>query len=121
VAEKLAKTEEQLTIKGANLSGGQKQRILIARALAARPEILVLDDASSALDYQTDAAFRKAIKENFDETTIVIVTQRVSSIRHADHILVLENGAVIGYGKHKHLMKSCEVYREISYSQMGVS
>jgi ATP-binding cassette subfamily B protein len=121
VAEKLAKTEEQLTIKGANVSVGQKQRILIARALAARPEILVLDDASSALDYQTDAAFRKAIKENFDETTIVIVTQRVSSIRHADHILVLENGAVIGYGKHKHLMKSCEVYREISYSQMGVS
>ncbi|MEO1816065.1 MAG: ABC transporter ATP-binding protein [Acetobacterium sp.] len=121
VAEKADQSEEQLTIKGANLSGGQKQRILIARALAARPEILVLDDASSALDYQTDAAFRKAIKENFDETTIIIVAQRVSSIRHADHILVLEDGAVIGYGKHKHLMKSCEVYREISHSQMGVS
>lgn len=121
VDEKSAKSAEQLTIKGANLSGGQKQRILIARALAARPEILVLDDSSSALDYQTDAAFRKAIKVNFDDTTIIIVAQRVSSIRHADHILVLENGAVIGYGKHKHLMKSCEVYREISYSQMGVS
>ena len=121
VAEKADQSEEQLTIKGANLSGGQKQRILIARALAARPEILVLDDASSALDYQTDAAFRKAIKANFDDTTIIIVAQRVSSIRHADHILVLENGAVIGYGKHKHLMKSCEVYREISHSQMGVS
>lgn len=121
VAEKFDKAEEQLTIKGANLSGGQKQRILIARALAARPEILVLDDASSALDYQTDAAFRKAIKENFADTTIIIVAQRVSSIRHADHILVLENGAVIGYGKHKHLIKSCEVYREISHSQMGVS
>ena len=119
--EKSGKAAEQLTIKGANLSGGQKQRILIARALAARPDILVLDDASSALDYQTDAAFRKAIKENFAETTIIIVAQRVSSIRHADHILVLENGAAIGYGKHKHLMKCCEVYREISHSQMGVS
>lgn len=121
VDEKSDKSAEQLTIKGANLSGGQKQRILIARALASRPEILVLDDASSALDYKTDAAFRKAIKENFVETTIVIVAQRVSSIKHADHILVLENGVVIGYGKHKHLMKSCDVYREISHSQMGVS
>jgi len=121
VDEKSDKSEEQLTIKGANLSGGQKQRILIARALAARPEILVLDDASSALDYKTDADFRKAIKKHFNDTTIVIVAQRVSSIRHADHILVLENGAVIGYGKHKHLIKSCDVYREISYSQMGVS
>ncbi len=121
VDEKSGKSCEQLTIKGANLSGGQKQRILIARALASRPEILVLDDSSSALDYQTDAAFRKSIKENFDDTTIIIVAQRVSSIRHADHILVIENGAVIGYGKHKHLMKSCDVYREISHSQMGVS
>jgi len=121
VDEKSDKSEEQLTIKGANLSGGQKQRILIARALAARPEILVLDDASSALDYKTDADFRKAIKKHFNDTTIVIVAQRVSSIRHADHILVLENSAVIGYGKHKHLIKSCDVYREISYSQMGVS
>jgi ABC-type multidrug transport system, ATPase and permease components len=121
VDEKSGKSCEQLTIKGANLSGGQKQRILIARALASRPEILVLDDSSSALDYQTDAAFRKSIKENFDDTTIIIVAQRVSSIRHADHILVLENGEIIGYGKHKHLMKSCDVYREISHSQMGVS
>ncbi|UYO62519.1 ABC transporter ATP-binding protein/permease [Acetobacterium wieringae] len=121
VDEKADKSGEQLTIKGANLSGGQKQRILIARALAASPEILVLDDASSALDYQTDAVFRKAIKENFGDTTIIIVAQRISSIRHADHILVLEDGVAIGYGKHKHLMKSCEIYREISHSQMGVS
>ncbi|KNZ40754.1 ABC transporter ATP-binding protein [Acetobacterium bakii] len=119
VDEKSDKSEEQLTIKGANLSGGQKQRILIARALASRPEILVLDDSSSALDYKTDAAFRKAIKENFEDTTIIIVAQRVSSIRHADHILVLENGMAIGYGKHKHLIKTCEVYREINHSQMG--
>ncbi|MEA4805666.1 ABC transporter ATP-binding protein [Acetobacterium wieringae] len=121
VDEKADKSGEQLSIKGANLSGGQKQRILIARALAASPEILVLDDASSALDYQTDATFRKAIKENFGDTTIIIVAQRISSIRHADHILVLEDGVAIGYGKHKHLMKSCEIYREISHSQMGVS
>lgn len=121
VDQKAGKSGEQLTIKGANLSGGQKQRILIARALAAGPEILVLDDASSALDYKTDAAFRKAIKENFAETTIIIVAQRVSSIKHADHILVLENGQAIDFGKHKHLMKCCEVYREISHSQMGVS
>nr|WP_320024412.1 ABC transporter ATP-binding protein [uncultured Acetobacterium sp.] len=121
VDQKAGKSVEQLTIKGANLSGGQKQRILVARALAAGPEILVLDDASSALDYKTDATFRKAIKENFEETTIIIVAQRVSSIKHADHILVLENGQAIGFGKHKHLMKCCEVYREISHSQMGVS
>lgn len=121
VDEKLAQSEEQLTIKGANLSGGQKQRVLIARALAARPDILVLDDASSALDYKTDAEFRRALKKNYQGTTIVIVAQRVSSIRHADHILVLENGEVIGYGKHKHLIKTCEAYREISHSQMGVT
>ena len=121
VADKSDKSAEQLTIKGANLSGGQKQRILIARALASQPEILVLDDASSALDYKTDAVFRQALKENFNDTTIVIVAQRVSSIKHADHILVIENGKTIGFGKHQQLMKSCDVYREISHSQMGVS
>jgi len=121
VDKKSDQSAEQLTIKGANLSGGQKQRVLIARALAARPDILVLDDASSALDYKTDAAFRTALKENFADLTIVIVTQRISSIRHADHILVLENGQAIGYGKHQQLLKSCPVYREISASQMGVS
>ncbi|MBC3797342.1 ABC transporter ATP-binding protein [Acetobacterium tundrae] len=119
VDEKADRSGEALTIKGANLSGGQKQRILIARALAAQPDILILDDASSALDYKTDAAFRKVIKEHFGETTIIIVAQRVSSILHADHILVLENGAAIGYGKHAHLMATCDVYREISCSQMG--
>ena len=120
-AEKSAQSDEALAIKGANLSGGQKQRLLIARALAAKPEILILDDASSALDYQTDAAFRQVLREQFGEATILIVAQRVSSIRHADHILVLENGAVIGYGQHRQLMETCEVYREISFSQMGVS
>lgn len=113
------KEGEALNIKGANLSGGQKQRVLIARALAARPEILVLDDSSSALDYRTDAEMRKGIREHFQDTTLVIIAQRVSSIRNADHILVLEDGAPIGYGTHEELMENCEVYSEISRSQMG--
>ena len=113
------KEGEALNIKGANLSGGQKQRVLIARALAARPEILILDDSSSALDYRTDAELRKGIKEHFQDTTLVIIAQRVSSIRNADHILVLEDGEPIGYGTHEELMKSCNVYSEISKSQMG--
>lgn len=112
---------EALNIKGANLSGGQKQRVLIARALAAKPEILILDDSSSALDYKTDAMLRKGLKEHFPDTTLVIVAQRISSIRNADHILVLEDGKMIGYGKHEELMESCQVYREISRSQMGES
>ncbi|MEG2060070.1 MAG: ABC transporter ATP-binding protein [Lachnospiraceae bacterium] len=112
---------QSLSIKGANLSGGQKQRILIARALAAHPEFLVLDDSSSALDYKTDAALRREIKEHFKDTTIVIVAQRISSVMHADHILVMEEGRMIGYGRHEELMKNCEIYREISQSQMGVA
>ena len=108
-----------LNIKGANLSGGQRQRVLIARALAARPEILILDDSSSALDYRTDAELRKGIKEHFQDTTLVIVAQRVSSIKNADHILVLEDGEPIGYGTHEELMEHCSVYSEISRSQMG--
>ncbi len=111
--------EDALNIRGANLSGGQKQRVLIARALAANPEILVLDDSSSALDYRTDAKLRQDIRKYFADTTLVIVAQRVSSIRHADHILVLENGEMIGYGSHAQLMEQCAVYREISHSQMG--
>ena len=111
--------EHQLTAKGTNLSGGQRQRILIARALAGRPEILVLDDASSALDYKTDAALRRAIQTELTDTTTVIVAQRVSSVKHADHILVLDHGRVIGAGKHEDLLESCSAYREISDSQMG--
>ena len=111
--------QDALNIKGANLSGGQKQRVLIARALAARPEILILDDSSSALDYRTDAEMRKGIREHFQDTTLVIVAQRVSSIRNADHILVLEDGVPIGYGTHEELMEGCDVYSEISRSQMG--
>lgn len=113
------KEEEALNIKGANLSGGQKQRVLIARALAAKPEILILDDSSSALDYRTDARLRQGIREHFQNTTLVIVAQRVSSIKAADHIIVLEDGEAIGCGTHEELMESCELYREIARSQMG--
>jgi len=113
------KEAEALNIKGANLSGGQKQRVLIARALALKPEILILDDSSSALDYRTDAELRKGIKEHLTETTVVMIAQRVSSIRNADHILVLEDGVPIGYGTHEELMETCEVYSEISRLQEG--
>ncbi len=119
VEAKNEETEGQLNIRGANLSGGQKQRVLIARALAAHPDILILDDSSSALDYKTDAALRKEIKEHFDDTTLIIIAQRISSIMSADHILVLEDGHAIGYGTHEELIASCETYREISNSQLG--
>ena len=109
----------QVQVRGNNLSGGQKQRLLIARALAARPEILVLDDASSALDYATDARLRRALREHFRDTTTVLVAQRISSLRHADLILVLRDGAVIGAGDHAHLMESCDEYRIIAETQMG--
>lgn len=108
-----------LDIKGANLSGGQKQRILIARALAAHPDFLVLDDSSSALDYRTDSRLRRQLKEHFRDTTTIMIAQRISSVMHADHILVLEDGDMIGYGTHEELMESCEIYQEISRSQTG--
>ncbi len=105
--------------KGSNLSGGQKQRIIVSRALAGEPDILILDDSSSALDYQTDAKLRRAINNNFQETTKIIIAQRISSIQHADHILMLEDGKIIGYGKHNVLLEENESYQEIIDSQMG--
>ncbi len=108
-----------LSSKATNVSGGQKQRLLISRALAANPEILILDDSSSALDYKTDANLRQALKENFSEATIITVAQRVSSIKHCDLIIVLDHGNVIGFGTHEELLSSCPEYKEISDSQMG--
>lgn len=110
-----------LSQKATNISGGQKQRLLIARALANHPEILILDDSSSALDYKTDANLRKAILQNLEHTTSIIVAQRVSSVMNADLIIVLEEGEIIGMGNHQDLLSTCEVYREISESQMGGS
>lgn len=111
--------EREVQVRGNNLSGGQKQRLLIARALASNPEILILDDASSALDYATDARLRQALYRNYGDTTTVVVAQRVSSLRHADLILVLDDGQTIGAGTHEALMESCEEYRNIAMTQMG--
>lgn len=106
-------------IKGANLSGGQRQRILVSRALSGNSEILVLDDASSALDYKTDAQLRKALREHYSHSTLILIAQRVSSIRNLDHILVMDNGRAIGYGSHEALLENCPAYRDICQAQMG--
>ena len=111
--------EYRLAIRGSNLSGGQKQRVLIARALAADSPILILDDSSSALDYRTDARLRQVLKQKKTARATILVAQRVSSIRHADLILVLDGGKIIGKGTHAELMKNCETYREIAAMQMG--
>ncbi len=111
--------EAPVAVRGNNLSGGQKQRLLIARALASRPEILLLDDASSALDYRTDAQLRKVLHRNYKDATTILVAQRISSIRQCTRILVLSDGKTIGYGTHEELMRTCEEYQTIARSQMG--
>ena len=107
--------------QGRNLSGGQKQRLSIARALARKPEILIFDDAFSALDYKTDAALRAGLAQALPDTTKIIVAQRISTIRHADRILVLEHGEIVGDGTHEALLQSCEVYRQIALSQLSAA
>ena len=102
---------------GKNLSGGQRQRLTIARALVKKPGILILDDSASALDYVTDAALRKGLREMENAPTLFIVSQRTASIMHADKILVLEDGEPAGLGTHEELLENCEVYREIYESQ----
>ena len=104
---------------GRNVSGGQKQRLSIARALARKPEILIFDDSFSALDYRTDAALRRGLNEKLADTTKIIVAQRISTIRHADQILVLEEGRIVGSGTHDQLMETCSVYQEIAKSQLS--
>ena len=104
---------------GTNVSGGQKQRLSIARAIAKDPEIYIFDDSFSALDYKTDSVLRKALKENVKDATTLIVAQRIGTILNADKIVVLDNGNVVGIGTHKQLLKNCDVYKEIAYSQLS--
>lgn len=111
--------DHMLTSKGTNLSGGQRQRVLLSRALAGNPDILILDDSSSALDYKTDAKLRQALKDHYADTTSIIIAQRVSSILHCDLILVMDEGKCIGMGTHEYLLETCKEYKEISDSQMG--
>ena len=111
--------DHRISTGGTNLSGGQRQRVLISRAIAGDPEILILDDSSSALDYRTDANLRKALSKALPDSTVITVAQRVSSVKSCDLIVVMEEGAIIGCGKHEALMETCAAYREISDSQMG--
>ena len=111
--------DHKAVVRGANLSGGQRQRVLIARALAAAPRILVLDDSSSALDYKTDAALRRAIREHHADTTTIIIAQRISSIMSLDDIIMLDEGKIIGHGTHEELLQDCTMYQEIYRTQMG--
>ena len=114
-------TEYEIAQLGRNVSGGQKQRLSIARALARRPEILIFDDSFSALDYRTDAKLREGLAEQLRGTTKIIVAQRISTIRHADRILVLDGGRITGMGTHEELMQSCRVYQEIATSQLSAA
>jgi ATP-binding cassette subfamily B multidrug efflux pump len=104
---------------GSNVSGGQKQRLAIARALVKKPPIYIFDDSFSALDFKTDSALRQALKQKTGNSTVLIVTQRVATVKAADQIVVLDEGRVVGKGKHHELMKSCETYQEIAYSQLS--
>ena len=119
IEEKDEKYNTPIAQGGTNVSGGQKQRLSIARAIAKKPEILIFDDSFSALDYKTDVALRRALKESTAETTTIIVAQRISTILHADQIIVLDEGRVAGIGTHKELLKNCEVYRQIATSQLS--
>lgn len=114
-------TEYEIAQLGRNVSGGQKQRLSIARALARKPEILIFDDSFSALDYRTDAKLREGLNEQLHGTTKIIVAQRISTIRHADKIIVLDRGEMVGMGTHEELMKNCRVYREIATSQLSAA
>jgi ABC-type multidrug transport system fused ATPase/permease subunit len=119
VEQKEGKLDAQVAQEGRNLSGGQRQRLTIARALVGKPEILILDDSTSALDYATDAALRHAIRNMEGDMTVFIVSQRTASLQFADQIIVLDDGEVVGLGTHQELLENCKVYQEIYYSQVG--
>lgn len=120
IDEKMDKLNHALASKGVNLSGGQKQRVLLSRAFASKPEILILDDSSSALDFKTESKLRSAIDTSFDRTTSIIIAQRVSSVLSADQILFLEEGKMLAIGNHEYMLENCEPYREISEMQIGI-
>lgn len=119
IDEKPSKYESSISQGGSNVSGGQKQRLSIARAIANHPDIFIFDDSFSALDYKTDVTLRRALKENTADSTVVIVAQRISTILHAEQIIVLDDGQVAGIGTHKELLKNCEVYQQIAASQLS--
>ena len=119
IQEKEDGLEDAIAQGGTNVSGGQKQRLSIARAIAKNPEIYIFDDSFSALDYKTDVVLRRALKKETKDATTLIVAQRISTILHADRILVLDEGRVVGQGNHKELLKSCDVYRQIAMSQLS--
>ena len=113
------KYDSHIAQGGTNISGGQKQRISIARAIAREPEIYIFDDSFSALDYKTDSQLRKELKKYTKDATTLIVAQRIGTIMNADKIVVLDKGVIVGIGKHKELLKNCDVYKEIAYSQLS--
>ena len=121
IEEKPDQYESSIAQGGTNVSGGQKQRLTIARAIAKHPKIFVFDDSFSALDLKTDAALRKALGEQVQNSTMIIVAQRISTILHADQILVLDEGRIVGKGTHAELLRSCEVYQQIAKSQLSAS
>ena len=119
IEQKQDKYKDSISQGGSNVSGGQKQRLSIARAIAKDPEIFVFDDSFSALDFKTDVALREALREKTHDKTVIIVAQRISTILNADQIIVLEEGKVVGIGKHKDLLENNETYRQIALSQLS--
>ena len=119
IESKPDKFEEPISQGGTNVSGGQKQRLSIARALVKQPPIYIFDDSFSALDFKTDAALRRALKKQTGNATVLLVAQRVGTIRHAEQIIVLDEGKIVGKGTHEELMQNCEVYQQIAYSQLS--
>ena len=119
IEEKSAKYAHPIAQGGSNVSGGQKQRLSIARAIAKHPKVFLFDDSFSALDYQTDAALRKALFAKLKDATVLIVAQRISTVLHADQILVMEDGQIVGKGTHTELLTSCPAYQEIAKSQLS--
>ena len=119
VEEKKDGFDSAIAQGGSNVSGGQRQRLAIARAIVKKPKIMVFDDSFSALDMKTDAALRKALADKIKDSTVLIVAQRISTIIHADQILVLDEGKIVGMGKHEDLLKNCEVYEQIAKSQLS--